>query len=570
MLNLSPPRHLRSACRLTSKVSPEPSAFCPSPASSGKHALLSHTMPARARAAALLLVAAAALVSNAAAAVAAAGPQLSLSINRVENAAAIAEKMDRQIESGASKDAEWNKDGEREDVEGGEEKEDSVGLKEGGNVEGVKEGKVKEISSVDNPFDGDRVHLWKQPDVAAAKGEVHEEDFPPKGAKSKPLPPHETVAMYRQIAKDLIGYDKENGKLVEKALRKQVSMLEVLVLKGAMPVAADFGSVDDYRKALSLCEQTKLDLREVTGTAVKLTNENNDYKALLIEERATLKALESRVDHPELTSWIVNRATRLSSLFNTDETEAAAKYAKRLIAPEVEFAKSKLSDLEHRVEQSVDAVVPSRYGHVVALTIAAIIIAFPTCVTLVAMSSIHKAISIRQHVLLCNVFLAALVAAVGFCGVILREDPLEALHVTSDSAFFAVHLFLFAFCSMVLAMLCRALYFRRDERDLIVFGSQIFFFMVICHNYNSRVLKPALLGYAIDVNPLMYIVYLLDFSVMTLLTVSTGMAVEDPAPSLPEFSGETVLRRRRDGSGSAFSALATGLSKGINDDSKDA
>lgn len=525
--------------------------------------MLGHPCVAFAAAACVLL-----LISPAAAAVAnPAAPHLSLSINRVENAAAIADKMDGQIDSGESAGKQWNAPNDGRRAASGDAEAQPVGAKD-----------------VENPFDVNKVsesvgasgqggsqgNVRANSAVGAHRVPVAATDLPPLG--SKPLPPHEMIARYRQVAQESIGYDGSNAKLVESSLRRQITMLEQLVLKGAMPTAQDFGSEAEFQSALSACEQTKLDLREAADAAVKLTNENRDYKTMLKEEHATLVALEARVDHPELTSWIVNRAGRLSSIFNTDETDAAAGYAKRLIGPEVSFAKSKLSDLEDRVERSVDTVVPSQFGHVVALAIAGITIGFPTLVTLAAMASIHKAISVRQHVLLCNVFATALVAAVGFCGIILREDPLEALHVSSDSGFFAVHFILVGFCAGLMAMLVRALYQNyRNERDMIVFGSQILFFLVICYNYNSRVLKPALLGYTIDANPLMYIVYLLDFSAMTLLTMSTGMAVEDTTRILPDYA-DTATRKRNmkvEGRSSAFSALASGLS-GAAVDVKDA
>lgn len=57
--------------------------------------------------------------------------------------------------------------------------------------------------------------------------------------------------------------------------------------------------------------------------------------------------------------------------------------------------------------------------------------------------------------------------------------------------------------------------------------------------------EPALLGYRIDSNTTMYVVYVVDFVAMTLLTISSAMPEEIEGMGLPQHTGGN--RDRGDG-----------------------
>lgn len=66
--------------------------------------------------------------------------------------------------------------------------------------------------------------------------------------------------------------------------------------------------------------------------------------------------------------------------------------------------------------------------------------------------------------------------------------------------------------------------------------------------------EPALLGYRLDSNTMMYVVYVVDFVAMTLLTISSALPEEIEEMGLPQHTGASRVR----GSGVGVSARGAG------------
>lgn len=71
-------------------------------------------------------------------------------------------------------------------------------------------------------------------------------------------------------------------------------------------------------------------------------------------------------------------------------------------------------------------------------------------------------------------------------------------------------------------------------------------------------IEPALLGYRIDSNTMMYVVYVVDFLAMTLLTISSAMPEEIEEMGLPQPAGAGRGR----GNGGGISARTAGSDTG--------
>jgi hypothetical protein len=376
----------------------------------------------------------------------------------------------------------------------------------------------------------------RRADVPADNPEYqeNEDDYPKPGPPNAPLQAHEMVSVYRDLARDAIG-DGRDLKVANEALARQAKSLEALVLKVASADPAKL-SAADRRQAVSLCEDTKFQLREQTRAFDELLEEKTYLSQMLKDEQAALDSLQEKVQNPDLSQWIKRRAKRVSHFFETPETDAVAYYAQRFLQPQVSKARHRIRAFEDRLEQTVDVVLPPKYGSLVAVVLALFIVLFPCGVTLSAMASIHKAISLRQHVLLCNLFMASFAVGVAACGVLLRDDPLKTLYAASESAFICLQFCLFLLYVVSIVMLARALYHSRDERDMIIFGSQLIFYVLVGYNYHQRVIQPALLGFSIDTSATMYLVYVVDFVVMTGLTVSSATPNALDGPGLPRHS----------------------------------
>lgn len=290
-------------------------------------------------------------------------------------------------------------------------------------------------------------------------------EFPPAAQPREPEP-NDMILRLRQNAKKEKGENPGPNKYRD-AMENHVRELEKYIMKlnSADP---DGMSEDAVRAGKSLCEDMKFELGEQKKAFEQLLKEKNLLAKTIKDEETALFALQEKVQHPELTQWIKARAARFSEHFENPETDAVAYYARRYVQPQVFKARNRISALEGRLEKTVDVVLPAKYGSFVALILALIVVVVPIFVTLSAITSITKAISMRQHVLICNLCITSFVIVLAFCGLVLQADPLKTLYNASDSGFIFLQFCLVALFMASLAMLARALYFARDDRDLIV------------------------------------------------------------------------------------------------------
>lgn len=374
----------------------------------------------------------------------------------------------------------------------------------------------------------------------------------------------EEVSRIRSQASEEIG-DGNDILRIQTALRQQVAALEKLVLRKTGLELEGF-SADERMRMVSICEDTKFELTSQKNAFQELLDEKKYLSKMLREEQAALDDLQEKVQNPDLSVWISKRTARVQQYFETPETDAVAYYANRFLKPKWVAAGSSISAFEGRLEKTVDTVLPAKYGNIVALLLAMTIVGFPVFVTFAAVRSISKSISMRQHVLLCDLFLAAFAVITALCGLVLREDPLRTLYSASESGFVTLQFALVIFYLGSVFVLARALYNSRDERDIVVFGSQVIFYLLVGYNYHQRVIMPALLGYQIDTSVTMYIVYAVDFVAMTALTVSSAMPQEKgdlPRHNrdTPEWSG----RKQRKNSSTAADEEDGGASSQVSD-----
>lgn len=308
----------------------------------------------------------------------------------------------------------------------------------------------------------------------------------------------ETEAETRKTVEDLIqdndmlrdeaALGAESSKDRENAVRKELT-----------------ASLDEQRKAFEeLLEEKKL------------------LASILRDEQNTLRDLQERIQNPDLGLWIKRRTERAAILLENPETDAMAYYAKQYMQPKIKKMRHRLDILERRVERTVDHLLPAQYGGVVALLLSFALVGFPIVVSGYAMLSLTKTVSLRQYVLIGNVFCMAF--AFGLCAaeVMLWQDPLQTLYEASENMFMMMQIALALVYPAFLVLIAMTVLKARDDEDMFVFGCELVFYFMVAINYHSHVWKPAMLGRNIQSTGMMYVVYLVDFMAMTALTVSSS------------------------------------------------
>lgn len=254
----------------------------------------------------------------------------------------------------------------------------------------------------------------------------------------------------------------------------------------------------------------------------ELFEEKQVLGQILNEEQRTLHELQEKIQHPDLGLWIKQRAERAAILLETPETDAIKFYARKYMAPEVTKIRHRLELLENRVQKGVDHLLPAKYGSVVALLLTIGLIGFPIVVTMSTVMSITKNVSLRQYVLLGNVFLTAFSSGLCIAGLILRQDPLQTLYEASESMFVILQIGAALAFPVFVGVIGCAVWRARDREDLFVFGCELVFYILVGLNYRTRVWRPAMLGENIETSRMMYVVYVIDFLSMTALTISSA------------------------------------------------
>lgn len=275
--------------------------------------------------------------------------------------------------------------------------------------------------------------------------------------------------------------------------------------------------------------EQKSETEELTTTILEqkrafdeLFEEKTLLSQMLGDEQKTLRELQKKIQHPDLALWMRQRAERVAVFVDTPETDAVKYYARKYMAPNVTKMKSKLQLLEKRVERTVDHLLPARYGGMVALLLCIGLIGFPVFVTMSSVVSVSKMVSLRQYVLLGNVFLTAFSGGLCIAGLLLRQDPLQTLYEASESMFILLQLMTAIAFPLFLGVIGCAVMKARDGLDMFVFGCEFVFYSLLAMNYRSRVWRPAMLGQNIETSGMMYIVYVMDFLSMTALTISSA------------------------------------------------
>ncbi|KAI0562393.1 hypothetical protein FGB62_61g188 [Gracilaria domingensis] len=304
-------------------------------------------------------------------------------------------------------------------------------------------------------------------------------------------------------------------------------------------------------------EEMRETIEEQKRAFDELFEEKQMLAKLLSDEQLKLDELQDKIQHPDLGLWVSQRAERAAILVEGPETDAIKYYANKYMAPKVTKMKHRLQMLENRVERTVDHLLPAKYGSVVAMLLSIGLVGFPIFVTISTVLSLTKGVSLRQYVLLGNVFLTAF--AVGLCvtGFFLRQDPLQTLYEANSGMFIVLQLSIGIAYPAFLAIILLTVVKCRDRLDLFVFACELLFYAVIGMNYRARVWRPAMLGENIDCGPMMYAVYTMDFLAMTALTVASSRPAE-----LGGF-GATDVEKGRGEEGGDGSGRANGGSKGI-------
>ncbi|CDF40178.1 unnamed protein product [Chondrus crispus] len=304
----------------------------------------------------------------------------------------------------------------------------------------------------------------------------------------------------------------------------------------------------------------------------ELYEEKQVLGQILDEEQKTLHDLQEKIQHPDLGLWIRQRAERAAILVETPETDAMKFYARKYMAPKVTKMRHRLALLEKRVEKSVDHLLPSQYGSVVALMLCIGLIGFPVFVTMSTVVTVTKSVSLRQYVLLGNVFLTAFSSGLCIAGILLQQDPLQTLYEASESMFVILQLAAAVVFPVFIGVIFCAVLKARDQEDLFVFGCELVFYILVGLNYRARVWRPAMLGRNIETSRMMYVVYVIDFLSMTALTISSAKVGQS---RLPSFVGDSYVDVERDlsaganksdeaggaGPRSSLGALGSGLMK---------
>lgn len=270
---------------------------------------------------------------------------------------------------------------------------------------------------------------------------------------------------------------------------------------------------DEVKEMRSTIEEQKRAFDE-------LFEEKKVMSRVLDDEQKALKYLQARIQHPDLGMWLRDRAHRAALLMETPETDAMKFYAKRYMAPRVDKLTHRLQVLERRVEQTVDHLLPTKYGTFVAIILCCVLIAFPVYVTMMTVLTLSTRMSLKQYVLLGNIFLTALAISVCVMGVVLRQDPLQTLYEANRNLFIMMQVISSILFPLFLLVVFATTFHAEDRLDKFVFGCEFMFYLVVGLNYRAKVWRPTMLGRNIETNSMMYFVYLMDFISMTLLTVS--------------------------------------------------
>lgn len=287
----------------------------------------------------------------------------------------------------------------------------------------------------------------------------------------------------------------------------------------------------------------------------ELFEEKQVLGQILREEQETLHQLQEKIRHPDLGLWIKQRAERAAILMETPETDAMKFYARKYMAPEVTKMRNRLALLERKVERGVDHLLPAKYGSVVALLLTVGLVGFPVFVTMSTVLSLTKSVSLRQYVLLGNVFLTAFSGGLCIAGLLLRQDPLQTLYEASENMFMMLQLATaIAFPAFIGVIAC-AVVKARDREDLFVFGCELVFYVLVGLNYRARVWRPAMLGQNIETSRMMYLVYVIDFLSMTALTVSSAKLDKN---RLPDYVADRYTSVAQD-SGTGAGQKVTGV-----------
>lgn len=315
-------------------------------------------------------------------------------------------------------------------------------------------------------------------------------------------------------------------------------------------------SKDAYEQKLEAQRMEYRNEREELSSAIEerkrafdeLYEEKQVLGQILDEEQKTLHDLQEKIQHPDLGLWIRQRAERAAILVETPETDAMKFYARKYMAPKVTKMKHRLALLEKRVEKSVDHLLPSQYGSVVALMLCIGLIGFPVFVTMSTVVTVTKSVSLRQYVLLGNVFLTAFSSGLCIAGILLQQDPLQTLYEASESMFVILQLAAAVVFPVFIGVIFCAVLKARDQEDLFVFGCELVFYILVGLNYRARVWRPAMLGRNIETSRMMYVVYVIDFLSMTALTISSAKVEQS---RLPSFEGDNYVDVERDSGGGA-------------------
>ncbi len=263
-------------------------------------------------------------------------------------------------------------------------------------------------------------------------------------------------------------------------------------------------------------EGSKKEVEELRRAFSELLKEKKALTKVVRDERKQLVELQARIKNPTLGEWLRKRASHAGGLLDLPEAEALGYYARLYMQPKLGKARDRLVALEQHVEAGVDHLLPARYGALVAILLTAALVGFPALLVFRVAISLSRTLSIAQYVLLVNVFLTALTTGLLGTRLLLGQDPLQTMYEGAEHLFMATQLVLSLLYIGFLLLLGAAIYQGRKRG---IFVCELVFYIMIGLNYRRRVWQPVMVGEVIHSNAMMYVVYLVDFICMTVLTV---------------------------------------------------
>lgn len=264
--------------------------------------------------------------------------------------------------------------------------------------------------------------------------------------------------------------------------------------------------------------RTKLEdeLREETEREEKLRQEVAKQKLQLQSLEVDLNGLRESAADPALAKWVERRIESMGALI---DSPSAGRRLGEVVGFAVDEARSNIQSLEESVE-----------GHVVspglAMFFSFVVLALPITVIVFAFSRFTKALSYRQHVLLCHIFNMCVLLTSLSLHLITGKDPLVAMHHSAPHYFLLLSCFFLVQWPVMVYLLCYSIVFSCNRFERQYYLAQLLLFVSMCyhvmrHTRERIMLLPANAPLS-ESNAGNLLLYVLSTCAMISLTVSAA------------------------------------------------